>query len=63
MVYESLIKVNVADDPAKRRRDIEDGFGYAVAILMDEYGATATEVQMLLEQEIDNAIDREDSRV
>lgn len=62
-MYEAIIKVRVEDDPAKRRRDIEEGFGYAVAILMDEYGATADEVQSLLEREIDNAHDNEASRV
>jgi hypothetical protein len=57
--YEAIIKVRTTDPPERRRRDIEEGIGYAVAILMDEYGVSATEIEDLLEREIDNAQDHE----
>ncbi len=58
-VFESIIKVEVSDPPKRRRRDIEDGIGYACALLMDEYGASAEQVQDVLERATDEAWDRE----
>ena len=59
-VWESIIKVDVADEPARRARDIEEGIGYACALLMDEYGRSGDDVQNLLERYIGDAQDNEE---
>jgi hypothetical protein len=37
-LYESLIKVDVTDDPSVRIRDIKEGLAYTAVMLIDEYG-------------------------
>jgi hypothetical protein len=59
-VWESINKVDVADEPARRARDIEEGIGYACALLMDEYGRSGDDVQNLLERYIGDAQDNEE---
>lgn len=61
-VYEAIIKVRVDDPPERRARDIEEGIGYAVALLMDEYDRAADEIADLLERAIDDAMDNEAQR-
>jgi hypothetical protein len=58
-MWEAIIKVDVADDPERRSRDIADGIGYACALLGDEYGRTADEIVDLLERIIDDVQDQE----
>jgi hypothetical protein len=53
VIFESIIKVNVADEPARRARDIEEGIGYACALLHDEYGWSAKHITDVLERVID----------
>lgn len=60
-MYEAIIKVNPADTPTRRARDIEEGIGYACALLMDEYGWTAEEITNMLEIVTDNVQDQEQS--
>ncbi len=61
-VWESIIKVDVADEPARRARDIEEGIGYACALLHDVYGWRADHITDVLERVIDTVQDdyRED---
>jgi hypothetical protein len=55
----AIIKINRADDPRKRARDIEEGISYACALLMDEYGFPATAIMDIAERITDEASDRE----
>lgn len=57
--FEAIIKVNPTDEPERRARDIENGIGYACALLADEYGRTADEIGRLLEQVTDDVQDDE----
>jgi hypothetical protein len=60
--YEAVIKV-ACDDPADlRARDIEEGIGYACALLVDEYGRSANEIERLLQSIIWNVSDRDGRR-
>ena len=54
VTYESIIKVNITDTPERRARDIEEGIGYACALLMDEYGWTAEQIGNVLERVADD---------
>lgn len=58
-VYEAVVKVLVSDPPSRRARDIEEGIGYACALLMDEYGWSADMVRDVLERTQDEAYDRD----
>lgn len=60
--YEAVVKINLADNLIKQTRDISEGIGYAVALLMDEYGWTADQVGDLLERAQDDAHDNEARR-
>lgn len=60
---EAIIKVNPTETPERRARDIEEGIGYACALLQDEYGRTADGIARLLEQVIDDVQDNEIRRV
>lgn len=54
VIYEAIIKVNVTDAPERRAQHIEEGIGYACALLHDEYGWSADRIEQMLEQAIDN---------
>ena len=60
-VYESIIKVCVNDEPQQRARDIADGFGYACALLKDEYGWDVDAIVGLLDQTMSNVEDMFDN--
>lgn len=60
--FEAVIKVNPTDDPKVRARHIEEGIGYACALLLDEYGRTADEIARLLEAVTDDVADQEARR-
>lgn len=62
VTWEAIIKVNVTDDPDVRARHIEEGIGYACALLMDEYGRSADEISRVLERAIDDVQDEEARR-
>lgn len=61
-VYEAVIKVNRADNENRRARDIAEGIGYAIALLQDEYGWTATDIENAVQPHLDDAYDREEQR-
>jgi hypothetical protein len=61
-LWEAIIKVNVHDEPWKRSRDIKEGIGYAIALLQDEYGQSADEIESAVQPHIDDAYDREEQR-
>jgi len=61
-LYEAVIKIDRADEPAVRARAIAEGIGYACALLHDEYGWSADQIESLLEQTIDNVHDDEARR-
>lgn len=63
MTWEAVIKVNVTDAPIRRARDIEEGIGYACALLMDEYDYTAAKIAEILERVTDAVADQEAQRV
>lgn len=63
ITYEAIIKVRVDDPPERRARDIEEGIGYACALLMDEYGWDAERIHSALDRVIDNVYDQEEQRV
>ena len=60
--YEAVIKVNRADEPWKRGRDIAEGLHYACALLMDEYEWTAEGIASELERITDELYDEEAQR-
>ena len=60
-VYESIIKVLVSDPPQRRARDIAEGFGYACALLKDEYGWDVDAIVGLLEQTMSDVEDMFDA--
>lgn len=53
-LWEAIIKVNVHDAPEKRARHIEEGIGYACALLHDEYGLSGSQIIDVLEGHISN---------
>ena len=55
--YESIIKVNPTDDPARRARHIEEGIGYACCLLHDEYGWSVAQIENMLEETFANIED------
>jgi len=57
--YTAIIKVNTFDPPERQAREIEDGIGYACALLHDEYGRTVREIADMLERVADNVEDDE----
>jgi hypothetical protein len=61
-LWEAVIKVNVHDPEPRRARDIADGIGYAVCLLQDEYGWSATDIENAVQPHIDDAYDREEQR-
>jgi hypothetical protein len=61
-IYEAVIKVNRADEPARRARDICEGIGYACALLMDEYGMSAEAIADVLDRTADDIYDQEAQR-
>jgi hypothetical protein len=61
-VYESVIKVRLEDAPEKRARDIEEGIGYACALLMDEYERSAVQIEEVLSRAADDMYDEESIR-
>lgn len=61
-LYEAVIKVDVKDEPRIRARDIAEGLGYACALLMDEYGWSATDIANRLEEVADDVWDEEARR-
>jgi hypothetical protein len=61
-MYEAVIKVRVEDPPERRAQDIAEGIGYACALLMDEYGWRADDIQDVLERVTDDVQDEEASR-
>ena len=61
-VYEAIIKVRVDDPPERRARDIEEGVGYACALLMDEYGWDAERIHSALDRVIDDVYEQEEQR-
>jgi hypothetical protein len=48
-VYESLIKVDIADELGRRASDIVSGLAYTAVILIDEYGYTFDQVSDALD--------------
>lgn len=62
LIYEAVIKVLVSDPPDKRSRDIAEGIGYACALLMDEYGWSADQIESAVQPYIDDAYDQEEQR-
>ena len=56
-IYESLIKVNIADEPGRRASDIASGLAYAAVILIDEYQYTLDQVQDALDDARQSAED------
>lgn len=54
MRYESIIRVDLDNAPERRARDIVDGIAYACALLRDEYGQTADDVEWILQGIIDH---------
>jgi hypothetical protein len=61
-LWEAVIKVNVHDPEPRRARDIANGIGYAIALLQDEYGQSADEIESAVQPHIDDAYDREEQR-
>jgi hypothetical protein len=57
--FEAVIKIDRADPPERRAIAIEEGIGYAVSLLMDEYDRAADEIASLLERVTDEAYDQE----
>lgn len=62
MIYEAVVKYAIDDPPEHKRRALEEGIGYVVALLMDEHDVTAARIEELLEAAIDNAYDTEAER-
>lgn len=56
-MYEAVIKVAVTDPPQKRARDIVEGFGYACALLKDEYGYDCDAIISALERTMNDVED------
>jgi hypothetical protein len=61
-LFYAAVKYAVDDSPAQKRRQLEDGIGFVVGLLMDEHGVSAEDIQSLLEGQIDYAFDVEAQR-